>query len=363
VVLHKIIAAAGHVKSYELAAQVLQLVGDIPSSGRHVNRLTKEVGQELQDKRDQATEDYVHHRRAAVTAPAPQVVAVALDGGRIRTRTPGQGVGVHGQGWKEDKVACLLTLSGETFQEDPHPQPPRCFLAAPLVDELVRDIQARHGPRQENELPLLEELGLAKPQTGGAGTAPPDADAVASAAAAASPDTEALAPVGAVDAVLAAAKPALPPPAPPPKPAWPPQRTANARTCVATMRESAALGKMVAAEMWQRNFQAAQHGALLGDGSAWTWTLHGQWFRDLIAITDFVHVLSYLYVTAAVLTSSVRERWQWYVDWMRQCWQGRVADVIRMLQERLEALGPYPGGETPPKTEARGAASDADLSG
>jgi hypothetical protein len=352
VVLHKIIAAAGHVKSYELAAQVLKLVGDIPISGRHVNRLTEEIGQELQDKRDRATEDHVHHRRAAVTAPAPQVVAVALDGGRIMTRTPGQGVGVHGQGWKEDKVACLLTLTGETFQEDPHPQPPRCFLDAPQVDELVRDIQARHGPRQENELPLLEELGLPKLQAGGAGPLP-DPDAVAPAPTAPSPGPEALALVGTVDAAPAAPNPALSPPSPLSKPAWPPQRTAHARSCVATMRESAALGKMVVAEMWRRNFQAAQRGALLGDGSAWIWVLHGQWFRDLTAITDFVHVLTYLYVTAAVLTSSVRERWQWYVDWMTQCWQGRVVDVIGVLQGRLEALGPYPGGEAPPPTDAR----------
>ena len=44
------------------------------------------------------------------------------------------------------------------------------------------------------------------------------------------------------------------------------------------MRESAAFGKMVAAEMWRRNFQAAQRGALLGDGSAWIWTLQRTYF-------------------------------------------------------------------------------------
>jgi hypothetical protein len=59
-------------------------------------------------------------------------------------------------------VVCLLTLKAETFAQDPHPQPPKCFLDAPTVDQLVRDMQAHPGRRQDNELPQLAELSLAK---------------------------------------------------------------------------------------------------------------------------------------------------------------------------------------------------------
>ena len=100
--LHKILGTAGQVKSYELASRVVQLVGDIRISGRHINRLTEEIGTELQERRDRETEDYVHHRRQPPQRPAPRVAAIALDGGRIQTRATGQGPGVHGQGWKED---------------------------------------------------------------------------------------------------------------------------------------------------------------------------------------------------------------------------------------------------------------------
>jgi hypothetical protein len=301
--LHKIVGAAGQVKSHELASKVLELVGDIEVSGRHINRLSEEIGLELAEKRDRETEDYVHHRRPEPTAPAPAVVAIALDGGRVLTRSPGQGAGVHGQQWKEDKVACLLTLEGSTFAEDPHPQPPKCFLDAPNVDEMVREIQAHHGVRQENELPLLAELSLGKETL--------STTAVASASA-----------------------------AEPEKPAWPPKRTKESRTCVATMQDSAAFGKMVMAEAYRRNFQSASRGALLGDGGAWIWTLHAKWFSWLTAVADFVHPLTYLYVTASVLASSVTERWQWYVGWMTQCWQGNVKTVIIELEGRLHALGP-----------------------
>lgn len=306
--MNKIVQAAGQVKSYQMAAKMLDVVGEIPISGRHVNRLTEEIGTELKEKRDRETEDYVHHRRREPTQPAPALVAIALDGGRVMTRESGQGTGVHGKGWKEDKVACLLTLEGKTFAEDPHPQPPRCFLDAPEVDKLVREIQAHHGTREENELPQLAELSLGKDK-------PPSTATPISSTEQADPDEK----------------------------TWPPKRTKNARSCVATMQGCAEFGKMVAAEAHRRNFQAAPRGALLGDGSAWIWRQQEKWFRELTPIVDFVHALTYLYVTATVLASSVTERWQLYVTWMTLCWQGRVHEVIKDLEARLERLQPFTG--------------------
>jgi len=317
-VLNKIIQAAGEVKSHQVAAKVLGVVGEITISGRHVNRLTEEIGAELAEKRDRETEDYVHHRREEPSAAAPQRVAIALDGGRVLTRASGQGPGVHGEQWKEDKVACLLTMEGQTFVEDPHPEPPRCFLDAPAVDKLVREIQANHGPREENELPQLAELRFgnekpALPTAAGASAQPAAAE----------------------------------------EKVWPPKRTKKARTCVATMQDCAAFGKMVAAEAYRRNFQAAERGALLGDGSAWIWNLHAKWFSSLTAIVDFVHALTYLYVTATVLASSVTERWQWYVAWMTLLWQGRVREVIDDLEARLQCLEPFSGEGKLPPTDPR----------
>ena len=108
------------------------------------------------------------------------------------------------------------------------------------------------------------------------------------------------------------------------------------------MHDCREFGKMVAAEAYRRNFASAAHGALLGDGSAWIWNLHAKWFKDLTPVVDFVHALTYLYVTATVLAPGVAERWQWYVAWMKQLWQGRVREVIADLEARLQALEPMP---------------------
>jgi hypothetical protein len=317
-VLHKIVTAAGEVKSHRVAAKILGVVGEIAICSRHVNRLTEEIGRELAAKRDRETDDYVHHRREE-PPPAPQRVAIALDGGRLMTRESGQGPGVHGEGWKEDKVACLLTLEGQTVAEDPHPQPPRCFLDAPEVDKLVREIQSNHGPRAENELPQLAELRLGNEALGSSRV-----------------------PADLADSEDAATEKV-----------WPPKRTKEARRCVATMQDCHEFGKMVAAEAYRRNFASAAHGALLGDGSAWIWNLHAKWFKDLTPVVDFVHALTYLYVTATVLASSVTERWQWYVAWMTALWQGRVGEVIADLEARLQGLEPIPSAGTLPPTDPR----------
>jgi hypothetical protein len=216
-------------------------------------------------------------------------------------------------------------MEGETFSVDPHPEPPRCFLDAPKVDEMVRDIQANHGKRQENELPQLEELGLDKTPS----TSPPKESSERTANETAEEPTAAT------------------------KPAWPPKRTANSRTCVATMQDCHAFGKMVAAEAYRRNFHAAKRGALLGDGGAWIWIQHQKWFSYLTPIADFVHPLTYLYVTATVLSATVSARWQQYVTWMRQCWQGHVAEVITDMETRLAQLEPHTGPGKLPANDPR----------
>jgi hypothetical protein len=178
--LLRIVEAAGELKSFAVAARLLQRLADIHISARHVGTLTAEIGQELQQARDQRTDNYIHHRRPARQGPAPSAVAVAVDGGRVMTRTPGQGPGVHGHGWKEDKVACLHVLDGPTFASDPHPEVPRCFQDAQQVGDLVRDLQAHR-----NLAPVPEPAGRAA-ATPDPAAAPP---AAAADPAAAAPET------------------------------------------------------------------------------------------------------------------------------------------------------------------------------
>jgi hypothetical protein len=295
---------------------MLDRLAEFSISGRHVGRLVDLIGREMEAARDQRTEDYVHHRRTTPPEPPPAAVAVGVDGGRLMTRQAqtGQGPGVFGKGWKEDKVACLHVLDGPTFDSDPHPQPPRCFREPTHVAELVRDFQARHGEGPVPETPV-NDTGVSTPLTSDNGMSVPEADPPAAAA------------------------------------AWPPER--QQRTCVATMHDSATFAKLVAAEAFGRQFFAAGRRAFLGDGQHYNWTIQEKWFADFVPIADFIHPLSNVYLSAAVVAPTATERWALYVTWMTACWQGRVADVIAALRERREQLGPVAAGETPPANDPR----------
>jgi hypothetical protein len=135
-------------------------------------------------------------------------------------------------------------------------------------------------------------------------------------------------------------------------PAWPPARVA--RTCVASLCDSAAFAKVVAQEAYARGFFQAARRAFLGDGQKYNWSIQRKWFPDFEAIADFIHPLSYLYLTAmAVTEGDVAAGWPLYVRWLTACWQGRVAavlDELRGWQERRGAPGPGPG---PPGADGR----------
>jgi hypothetical protein len=306
--IRKVVEAGGELKSFAAAARVLKNLAGITISSQHVRRLTEEVGRELALRRDRGVEDYVHHRRVEPGEPIPPGVVVAVDGGRIQTRVPrpGDGPGIHEHGWKEDKVACLYTLDGPAFDEDPHPQPPRAFADRKRVDELARDTHSQRGTSPEWPV-LPESADLPQPKTG----------------------------------------------SPPPEPtaARPPAR--GPRTCVASVRESEGFGKMVAAEAYARNFYRSGRRAFLGDGQRYNWAIRDRWFSDFEPIADFVHVLSYLYAAATALSADVGERWTLYVDWMTACWQGKAGEVASSIRGRAEGKGWSPPDADAPESDWR----------
>jgi len=307
---------AAHVKSFDVAAQLLQRTAEFPISGRHLNRIVAQIGGEMRDARDQRTEDYVHHRRRPLAEPAPQKVALGVDGGRMGTRQPGHGGGVHEPGWREDKVGCLQVLEGPVFTMDPHPEPPRCFLDKDHVKQMVKDFQQQKGLPcyDEPEATVPSPAGQPDPERSNSGADRPATPASQTGGAQPEPDpTVAPRPVAATSAPAAGVAPPVTPTAtgaaaaPPTSagataatltpavatvatPAWPPQRLA--RTCVASLATSHDFAKLLAAEAYARGFFAADQRAFLGDGLAYNWKIQQQWFPDFTAILDFGQPLS-----------------------------------------------------------------------
>ena len=277
-------------RSFARGELVMREVAGVPVDAKTLQRVTLDVGRELAERRDADPKSDA----ALGLRPdnVPDLAVVECDGGRLRTREPGHGPGVHlsGEGWREDKNACFIRAQRKTFADDPQPEPPQCFCDVAHVAKIAE----------------TEALSLAAPLSQNATTRQREL--------------------------------AAPPAAEPPD--WRPKRLV--RTVVSSMAEAKEFGCQMQIEAKRRRFFEAAAKAFLGDGLPWNWSIWKRQFREFTPILDFIHVLSYLFLTAKALHAAATDAWSQYLVWMRGCWQGDVAQVLQELERWREKLGAPP---------------------
>jgi hypothetical protein len=301
-VVEQIVTAAARFSSFRDATYAIQM-SKIDISESQVRRLSHELGQELIAERDRKVIEHRRRQLAARTPVIPEAVVVEVDGGRIRTRATDSAPGVHDAQNKEDKVACLTTLSSTTFVSDPQPEPPETFRCPRRIQRLVQQMKGQAG---EANLPEIVD----EP------THP------------ASDEIEVEAP-----------------------PRWSPERLV--RTCVASLEASSSFGPMMAAEAQERHFYEALRRAFVADGAAYNWAIWQGYFPGFEPIVDFLHVICYVYTAARAVSADESSGWSQYLVWMRACWQGRVADVLGELAVWQTRLGLPPPGQPQSAEERR----------
>ena len=300
---------AGVVSSFDVAAVALAVVGEIDVSARQINKLTVEVGGELASDRDERTRQYVEQplpREATEVEIAPDLAAVFCDGGRMRTRQEDHGPGVHGPHWRETKNAAFHRMQSQSFDEDPQIELPECFRDQAYVEKLVGGLKSLKKEGREEEAASEPVLNATVE--------------------AASRSRESL-------------------------PVWQPETMF--RTCISSLGSSEQFGPMMAAEADRRGFYVATKQAFLADGLAYNWTIQQRWFPTFVPVTDFVHVVEYLYTAAKAVHADEIARWRQYLDWTRACWQGRVDQVIGELRGWQSRWGPPAQGQEASDSDPR----------
>jgi hypothetical protein len=305
--LRLIVQLAARLGSFADAAFALTETGR-PVSAQHVRTLAQQVGGEPARQRDRKA-DQGRNKLPVRVAAAPAAAAVEIDGGRLRTRAEGAGPGVHDAQNKEDKVACLVTLTSEVSAHDPHPEPPPTFLLPRRVERLVQQMAGQAGG----------PAGAAERPENQAGQAPERRDPVDE--------------------------------------PWAPRK--RVRTCVASLAGSVAFGRMAAAEAKERDFYRAPRRAFVAGGAACNWKSQQRYSASFTPTADFLHVLCYVCRAARAVAADEVQRWDQYVRWLRACWQGRVAEVIERLQDWQGRVGRPPPGEELPASDRRRAVAEA----
>ena len=300
---------AGVTSSFDVAEEALKVVGEISISDRQINKLTSEIGQQMARDRDARTQQYVNQplpRQARCVEVPVDLAAVFCDGGRMRTRQPDQGRGIHQPHWRETKNAAFHRMQSRSFEADPQPDLPDCFRNQAYVEKLVHGLKSlkKEGSEEESET----QQGSSPAAASGDGLAQE-------------------------------------------LPSWQPETLF--RTCVSSLATSEEFGPMMAAEADGRGFFTARKQAFVGDGLGYNWSIQQRWFPRFVPITDFVHVAEYLYTAAKAIHADAPSRWRQYVDWASACWQGRVSDVLVELDRWQQQLGPPPEGPQVPEHDPR----------
>ena len=271
--------AAAQTRAFRKAEIVMAEVAGQPVSAKTIERVVGDVGHEPAQRRDASPR--TGQSLAKTPQLPPDLAVVECDGGRIRTREPGHGPGVHlsGKGWNETKNACLIRAQRRTFAADPQPDPPECFC----------------DPKHVAKIAEAEALSVAS----------------------ANPEPTRLAPQE------NEAKPLVP------EQDWRPKRLL--RTVLSSLADAEEFGRQMAREAQCRRFPEAAAKAFLGDGLPWNWSIWKRHFSDFTPILDFIHVLSYLFLAAQAVHTGAADAWEQYLVWMRGCWQGDVDQVLEEL--------------------------------
>jgi hypothetical protein len=286
--VERITVAAAEARSFERATIVMKGVAGSKVSAKTIERVVHDVGPELAERRD--ADPKSDAALAKRPESPPELAVVECDGGRIRTREPGNGPGVHrtAEGWRETKNAVLIRASLTVSDVDPQPEPPACFCDPEHVAEIA-ETEALSVASSPSQPPEQRSTGSSQPAKSKNGTD------------------------------------------------WRPKRLF--RTVLASIANSKIFGRQMEREAKRRRFFEARAKAFLGDGLPWNWSIWKKHFSDFTPIVDFIHVLSYLFLAAKAVHKISQDAWSQYLAWMRGAWQGEVAQVLEELRVWQEKLG------------------------
>jgi hypothetical protein len=269
-----------------------ELAGEVVSA-RRIRRVVSQVGDERVAEREAAIEqfkgmDLPKQQVGSSSVDPPQIAVVEMDGGRYQRRDHfgQQEQRAREKHWREDKVGCLLSMNGPTYQSDPTPELPEWLASSSAVAELAK-MAEKQGVFESSE--SVEER-----------------------------------PAEACDEAK-----------------YPAPRLVS-REVVASSAEAESFGWQLAARAWQMGFPSAERQAFVADGAHVNWTIQREHFSRATAILDLMHALSYAYSAAlAVPETGVFRRW---AEWI---WRGEVERVITALRERQQQIGKPPPDASP----------------
>src|SRR6516162_6928651 len=123
--------------SFREAAEAVADLAEVTISGRQLDRIARELGEQLRDQRDEQVARFQAGTLEPRVETRPALAVVEVDGGRLQVRGQGEGPGAHDAAWREDKIAILATMAPVVSEHDPEPELPACFRDRAYVEKVI----------------------------------------------------------------------------------------------------------------------------------------------------------------------------------------------------------------------------------
>jgi len=287
-VMRKMVWAGSSLGSFAVAEEALRELCGLSVSARRIRRLVERIGTERVLERSEAVQrfrqmDLPKQQAGSQAVAPPEVGVISLDGGRYQRRDHfgNKDRPPESTHWKEDKVACLLWMSGGTYASDPAADFPEWLARSSAVAELAK---------------MAEKAGVFEP-SGDLGESDRNPD-------------EAF--------------------------GYKPPELIS-REVLASGDEAESFGWQLASRAWQHGFPAADRLAFVADGAQVNWAIHREHFSHAVPILDLMHALSYAYSAAECVEDDAA-----YPRWARWIWSGEVDRVIEQLRAAEADIGEPP---------------------
>jgi len=285
--------AGSNLGSYAMAEEAMRELAGVTLSARRIRRVVHQVGNERVAEREAGVEQFKslnlprQHVGSSAVDP-PEIAVIMMDGGRYQRRDHfgKKDRSEREKHWREDKVGCLLSMSGPRHESDPTPELPAWLATSSAVAELAKMAEKQgdfevSDAAHERSVEIAEEVAYPAPKL-------------------------------------------------------------VSREVVASSVEAKSFGWQLAARAWQGGFPSAERQAFVADGAHVNWTIQRDHFSHATPILDLMHALSYAY--SAALAVPEKDVFRCWAEWL---WGGKVNRVIAALREHQRRIGKPPDDASP----------------
>jgi hypothetical protein len=175
-VLRKMVWAGSSLGSFATAEAAIRELGGLSISARRIRRVVKQIGSQRVAERTEAVERFqqmaLPQRQAGSQAvDPPEIGVISMDGGRYQRRDHfgDKSRPAEAHHWKEDKVACLLSMSGCVRESDPASEFPEWLATSSAVAELAKMAEKTGDSEtwadsREQDSKTTEDIGYEPPE-------------------------------------------------------------------------------------------------------------------------------------------------------------------------------------------------------